>query len=130
MGEIGPLVGSYKNKGLEYLIRLLTNEVYVGLFTTLPSKDFNGIEVSGGGYKRQPVSFIVISEAGGSIAINSEKVEFPKATTDWGVIRGCGIFDKETDGNLIAFYPADIYQYISAKNIFLIPAKGLAIPLY
>lgn len=75
--------------------------IYVGLFTTMPSDDgTGGVEVSGGSYARQSVTFSAPS--GGQVA-NSALVSFPTATASWGTILGMGLFDAPSGGNLLYY---------------------------
>jgi hypothetical protein len=71
----------------------------VALFTTLPGENgAGGVEVSGGGYARQAVTFGAASA--GSMA-NSADVTFPQASAAWGNIVGFGIYDALSGGNLL-----------------------------
>lgn len=75
--------------------------IYVALFTTLPADDgTGGVEVTGGSYARQSVTFAAPS--GGSVA-NSGAVTFPTATASWGTVLGMGLFDAVSGGNLLYF---------------------------
>ena len=75
--------------------------IYVALFTTLPSDDgTGGVEVSGGSYARQTVTFAAPS--GGQVA-NSGAVTFPVATAGWGTVVGMGLYDAVTGGNLLYY---------------------------
>jgi hypothetical protein len=75
--------------------------IYVALFTTLPADDgTGGVEVSGGSYARQVVTFAAPSS--GAVA-NSGAVTFPTATASWGTVLGMGLFDAVSGGNLLYF---------------------------
>jgi hypothetical protein len=75
--------------------------IYVALFTTLPADDgTGGVEVSGGSYARQAVTFAAPSS--GAVA-NSGAVTFPTATASWGTVLGMGLFDAVSGGNLLYF---------------------------
>jgi hypothetical protein len=75
--------------------------IYVGLFTTMPSDDgTGGVEVSGGSYARQSVTFAAPS--GGQVA-NNALVQFPTATAGWGTVLGTGLFDALSGGNLLYY---------------------------
>lgn len=75
--------------------------IWVGLFTTMPADDgTGGVEVSGGSYARQAVTFSAPSA--GQVA-NSGLITFPLATASWGTILGMGLFDALTVGNLLYY---------------------------
>lgn len=97
---------------------------YVGLFTVSPSETGGGTEISAGGYARQKVTFGAAS--GGSMT-NSEAMEFPTATADWGTAVAWGLFDAATGGNMVWYgsitepkilYKGDIYR-VNANNLTL-----------
>jgi hypothetical protein len=72
--------------------------VYLALFTSDPTPDGIGVEVSGGGYARQPITFAAPS---GGVTSNAAQVSFPEATGNWGTVSHWGIFDAPTGGNLL-----------------------------
>jgi hypothetical protein len=70
--------------------------VYLALFTTDPTDAGTGTEVSGGGYERKAITFTDANPT-----LSAADVVFPTATADWGEITHWGIFDAETEGNLL-----------------------------
>lgn len=79
--------------------------IYVGLFTTMPGEDrTGGTEVSGGSYTRVqcgPGDSYWTSPVGGSgIYTNTDLIEFPTPTANWGDIVGFGLFSAITSGDL------------------------------
>lgn len=76
--------------------------VEIALFTTLPGEDgTGGVEVSGGSYARQTVTFA--APVSGSVS-NQGAVTFPQATANWGTIVGVGIYEDAGAGaNLLYF---------------------------
>lgn len=68
--------------------------LYVGLFESDETGGL-GAELSGGGYARQQVKF-VLDNAGG--VKNTADIEFPPATDDWGKVSYTAVFDTETEG--------------------------------
>jgi hypothetical protein len=75
--------------------------IYVALFTTLPADDgTGGVEVSGGSYGRQSVTFNAPS--GGQVT-NNGAVTFPTATASWGTVVGMGLYDAAVAGNLLYY---------------------------
>lgn len=76
--------------------------IYVALYTTAPTDNDLGMEVSGAGYVRQAVTFSEPSQVVGKATIeNTEDVVFPVASSDWGTVTHVGIRDAETGGNLL-----------------------------
>lgn len=78
--------------------------LYLALYKTNPMDSDTGLEISGGGYVRQVVTFSAPTQQGekGVIA-NSNTVEFPQATNDWGEIAYFGIRDAREGGNLLTY---------------------------
>lgn len=74
--------------------------VYVALFTTAPTETGGGVEVSGGGYTRQSVTFSVPS--GGTVS-NTADIVFPVATAPWGVITAFAVMDAAAAGNMLYY---------------------------
>lgn len=73
--------------------------VYLGLFTTSPTDTASGVEVTGSGYSRQPISF---SAAISGTSISDIAAAFT-ATANWGSIVAVGVFDASTGGNLLLY---------------------------
>lgn len=72
-------------------VPLAVANVYVALFTTLPSEaGAGGVEPAGGAYARQAVTFA--APAGGAMA-NTADVLFPQASANWGTVIGFGLCD-------------------------------------
>lgn len=82
--------------------------LYVGLFTTLPTKNdgTGAVEVTGGGYTRQPITsaqWSAISTNADNLheqVSNSVPLLWNQASANWGTILGAGLYDAATNGNL------------------------------
>ena len=77
---------------------------YLGLFSVAPGDDASpGTELSSGGYSRQPISFgAPAADAGNARKIaNIAAIQFGPAANDWPQAVAFGIFDAQTDGNLL-----------------------------
>lgn len=72
--------------------------VYLALYTSDPTDADTGMEVSGGSYARQAVSFSAPTDGATS---NSADIVFPEASALWGWIGWFGIRDALTAGNLL-----------------------------
>ncbi|WP_176307823.1 phage tail fiber protein [Burkholderia ambifaria] len=97
--------------------------VYVGLYTTTPQMPAGtgGVEVSGGGYARQPITWTVTG-SGPATASNAALVQFPTATADWGTITGAGLFDAATGGTLIDAGNLAVSKIIGTGDVFAFPS--------
>ncbi|MDI3304663.1 MAG: hypothetical protein QJR04_25275 [Burkholderia multivorans] len=97
--------------------------VYLALFTTTPQMPAGtgGVEVSGGAYARQPITFNVTG-SGPASANSTALVQFPTATSDWGTVVGAGLYDAPTGGNLIDAGPLQVPKTISTGDVFAMPA--------
>lgn len=94
---------------LGHLIRdpewLPPTNLFLGLFTVIPTDLTPGTECPGDGYQRQEILFgdVVV----GSVS-NSSVVTFPPATGgNWGTIVAVGLFDDQVSGTLLWYGPTD-----------------------
>lgn len=74
--------------------------VYMALFTTNPTENGTGTEVSGGGYARQTVT--LATSTAGTISSTSD-VLFPIATAAYGTVTHVAFFDALTGGNMLYY---------------------------
>jgi hypothetical protein len=78
--------------------------LYLGLFTTAPTRSTAGTELTPGsnGYARQALE--LDAGSAGALSANTNVETFgPCVTTNWGSIVAVGIFDASTAGNLMWF---------------------------
>jgi len=68
---------------------------WIALFTSDPTDDNSGTEVSGFSYARQPVTLTRVS----SDLSNTNAISFPESAESWGTVTHCAIFDSELAGN-------------------------------
>jgi hypothetical protein len=101
-------------------------DVYVGLFTTDPTDDGSGTEVSGGSYARTVATFAAPSD--GSSSTNAD-VQFPQATGVWGTVTHFGIFDASTAGNLLYHGVLTASKTIETGDVFKIASGNLTVTL-
>lgn len=79
------------------------SDFYIGLFTVAPLADAIGTEVSGINYTRiLHNDWNEATAAEPSVITNDGNIVFPEAGGAWGTVLAFGIFDAETDGNLLA----------------------------
>jgi hypothetical protein len=74
-------------------------------------------EVSGQGYARQPwmCNPSAVAMDGSGIS-NALYVAFPKAPIAWGPVWGLALYDAETGGEAIAFFPMDEPKVIGKSD--------------
>ena len=115
---------SLSNYGENAVLRLVQEATpfWLALFTTVPAEDGTGTEVEGGGYARQRVSF---GEASGGEMSNSEALEFPTASEDWGTAAGWALFDAESGGRLWWYGEVDVPKPLHAGDIYRVDVGGL-----
>lgn len=76
-------------------------DIYLALFTTAPADDgTGGVEVTGGSYARQIVTF-ELGTAGAGQVLNDALVTF--AAMPASTVVGAGLFDASTVGNMLAY---------------------------
>jgi len=102
--------------------------VYVSLWTSDPTDDGSGTEVSGGGYARTAVSFATAVGTSGNV-LNDAVVEFPASTSGWGTVGWIGINDAASGGNLMYHTALDAAKTIDTGDIFKIAIGNLSVTL-
>jgi hypothetical protein len=102
---------------------------YVGLFTSAPTDEGGGTEVSGSAYARKATGTITVSGTA-TTATNSAAIEFaPASGGDWGTITHAAVFDAETGGNMLAYAELTTARTINDGDVFRVPASSLTITL-
>lgn len=92
---------------------------YLGLLKADPTDNATNIqEVVGASYQRQQIIF---EEPINGETYNSNDINFPVATENWGWITHIGLFDSTTGGQLIAYSALDYTKEIRAADIYKIP---------
>ena len=84
-------------------------QTYVALYTSDPTKNNTGTEVSGTTYTRFPLTMDAPDDG---VTQNTSEMEWAVATTVWGTITHVGIMDASVAGNLLYFA-----ELIEPKNI-------------
>lgn len=98
--------------------------IYVALFTTAPTESGGGVEVTGGGYVRQPVTFTAPAPDSCS---NNADVTFPMATLDWGTVEAFALFDQASGGNMLYFANLTAPRDILTNDQFRFPSGQLLV---
>ena len=112
--------------------------LYIALFTSMPDDSgANGSEVStsGTGYSRLPVSNNSTNfdptptSTGGSnvkgVKKNKTAWVFPTATAAWGEVRGAGIYDASSGGNLLWLFEWSQPRVVAANDTMRVEALEL-----
>ena len=84
-------------------------QAYVALYTSDPTKENTGIEVSAPTYYRMALTMGTPADG---FSENISEMEWAVATTVWGTITHIGVMDAEVLGNLMYFT-----ELVEAKNI-------------
>ncbi len=124
-----------ENLVLNALLRLTNltapTGLQVALFTTAPTEAYTtgsptGVEVSGGSYTRENVTFGAPSSGatGGTVA-NTGAVTFPVASGSWGTVSHLGIVDGA--GNLIYYGALTASIAVNSGNQFVINIGDLTV---
>ena len=101
-------------------------DVFIALYTTDPTKEDIGAEVSEASYNRQPISMTVPVEGQSE---NSAQIDFAEATSNWGMVTHIGIRDQASDGNLMYFTAIDNPKNILTGDQFRINVDKLKLTL-
>jgi len=119
-----------ENKLLDHVLRnesfTSPTTVYVGLYTSDPSDDNSGTEVSGGSYARQILN---VTTATGGIVTSSADVTFPQATAQWGTISHIGLLDALSSGNLLMHTPLTTSRAVEVGDVLKIATGSLTASL-
>jgi hypothetical protein len=83
---------------------------YAALYSTSPTANTAGTEITGNGYSRQSITF---SSAANGVVTSNVAVTFTNSTAVWPTINAFGITDASSSGNLL------YYKGIAARNVQL-----------
>lgn len=80
----------------------LPSPYYVGLSTTIPTGDGDGItEPNSGAYARAPMASLGMPVDG--VITNAEDVEFSETTGPWGLVKAFFVSDQPTGGHVLMY---------------------------
>jgi len=82
-------------------------------------------EFSGSNYTRQPIAAAKWDAPIGGVTTNNVDIAWPAATADWGNARYIGIYDSDTNGNLLWWGQLTVAKAVSTSAIFTIEAGDL-----
>lgn len=106
----------------------------LGLYTVTPTDlGSDGTEVVGGSYGRQTVywSAPITDSSGNTTISNSNLLNFPMATANWGIIVAGAIFGIDSIGVSRMLYYGPIYpvQTINTSDVFQVLQGDLTISI-
>jgi len=101
-------------------------DVFIALYTTDPTKEDIGSEVSEASYNRQEIEMSVPVEGKSE---NSAQIDFSEATSNWGMVTHIGIRDQAYDGNLLYFTAIENPKHILTGDQFKINVDKLKLTL-
>lgn len=77
-------------------------KVYIAAFKTATTDAGGGTEIIGGAYTRKEVTFGAATISGvAGLSSNTNDIEFPIATADWGTVTHLALMDAATGGNML-----------------------------
>jgi len=106
--------------------------LYLGIFTTDPTKDNVGIEFTGGSYARQLLTWSAVADG---LRANNALIRFGPSSAAWGLAGWFGVFDALTGGNLYWFDVAPkkgspgVYVTVGAGENLLIDIGDIVVGL-
>ncbi len=105
-------------------------KVYVALYTSDPTENDTGTEVSGHAYERLEVTFSAPVQGANAATIeNASELGFPVASGEWGTISHVGIRDAAEAGNLLYYGSLDTPRTIQENDRLKFLAGELKIGL-
>lgn len=115
-----------KNKIIKHVLGeasyTMPSNIYLALYTSNPTENDTGTEVTGGSYARQLLSFA--NAVGGTKTSNtSESFSSMPATT----VTHWGIRDASSGGNLLYFGAFDLSVQLNAGNSFPIASGDIVL---
>jgi hypothetical protein len=103
---------------------LIDSPAFLALYTSDPTENNTGIEVSGGSYERQEVTFDPPVDG---LCVNSVQVNFPICTFSWGTITHAALFDAVSNGNMLFFGQLGAPKTINASDQLLFSAGNISV---
>jgi hypothetical protein len=105
--------------------------VYLALYTTAPTENGGGVEVSGNGYTRVAItnnSTNWPASAGGS-KTNGAAFTFPVATGSWGTVTHWAIMSASTGGSILFFGALSSSKTIANTDTLTFGVSSITITL-
>lgn len=103
----------------------IPEKYYLGLSSTAPSLDGNGVTEpsSGAGYAR--VELTSLSTPVEGVVTNSSAIDFAESTAEWGTMTHFVIYDAPSGGNLLMYGELSASRRVEAATIMTIKIGSL-----
>ena len=107
----------------------LPTEYFIGLSSTTPSVDGQGVSepATSAGYAR--VKLEVLSEPTAGVITNNAAISFEESTANWGTMTHFVIYDAADGGNLLMYDSLSTARNVEAATIVTIKAGSLTLTL-
>lgn len=93
---------SLSNYGEQVALEAALEGTYIALVTTTPTDTNPGTEVTAAEYARRPWT-VGYTQGNPTEATNTNNVEFPGATSNWGMVSHAVVYDALTGGNYLGY---------------------------
>ncbi|HAN44118.1 MAG TPA: hypothetical protein DCP97_01870 [Ruminococcaceae bacterium] len=105
--------------------------LYFALMNTDPTPANTGIEVSGSGYSRVPITGLTYAQlvSGKMTVSNTARITLPEATGNWTEANYWAIYDAQTGGNLITYEALATKATVLAGQQPKVEVGGLVVTL-
>jgi hypothetical protein len=97
---------------------------YIALFIVSPTKSGGGIEVTGGSYSRQLITWTAPVNGQSS---NTGDIIFPVATVAWGTITSYALLDAPVAGNILYFADLNAPRLVQINDQVKFPTGQLQV---
>lgn len=101
--------------------------MYVALYTAVPSDAGGGTECSGGAYERELIARGTGWTSAGNATENAADITFTEATASWGTVVAFALHDALTGGNMLYWGDLTTSKSIDNGDTAKIPAGDLDI---
>lgn len=107
----------------------LPNKVYLGLSSTAPSIDGNGVTepLDSAGYSR--IELTNLSEPVNGVISNNTDISFPESSASWGIMTHFVLYDDVVNGNLLMYEALTQSRSVEAATIVTVKSGGLKLTL-
>jgi hypothetical protein len=130
MAKISGMSSFLESEILNHVLRGIyfsgSSSTWVALYSSNPTEDDTGTELSGSGYQRAAISGSLpfdVAYNGDWTAVNTASGVFPQATGDWGWITHFGIMSGSQSGSLLFFGNLTTGSLaINSDDIMAVPA--------
>jgi hypothetical protein len=122
-----PFTHILANELIDY-IRTTYTHVYIGAYTTAPTKTGGGSEVAGGSYSRiEMETAVLFPAASNSQTENDTMVSFAAATASWGTLNAITLHSAASGGDLLAWHPMSPPRVVASGDVVAFPVGNIII---